>query len=139
MARDYSRFDQQHRSLGAMIGELVGDFQDLVRGEVALAKQELREEARAAGMGAGLMAGAALLALVGTIFIGLTLMYALALVLPFWAAALIVAAVFLIGGLVLFTAGKQRLRQVDPVPRRTMESLKEDTAWVKQQISSDRS
>jgi uncharacterized membrane protein YqjE len=139
MARDYSRFDQQDRSIGSMIGELVGDFQDLVRGEVSLAKQELREEARAAGLGAGLMAGAAVLALVGTIFIGLTLMYGLALALPVWAAALIVAVIFLIGGFILFNAGKQRLQQVDPVPHRTIESLKEDTEWVKQQISSDRS
>lgn len=139
MARDYSRFDRRDQSLGTMIGELVGDLQDLIRGEVTLAKQEMKDEAKAAATGAGLLVGAAVLGLVGTIFIGLTLTYALAIWLPAWAAALIVAAIFLVGALVLVNIGKQRLQHIDPVPRQTIASLKEDTEWVKQQISSDKS
>jgi uncharacterized membrane protein YqjE len=138
MARDYSRFDQHEQSLGSMIGDLVGDLQDLVRGEVALAKQEVKEEAKAAGVGAGLMVGAGVLALVALIFIGLALTYGLALFIPTWAAALIVAIVYLIGGYVLFNKGKKQLQQVNPVPQRTLESLKEDGEWLKQQISSDK-
>ncbi len=139
MARDYSRYDRNDQSLGAMIGELVGDVQDLIRGEVNLAKQEVKEEAKAAGMGIGLMVGAGVLAFVGLFFIGLTLTYALNAVIPMWAAALIVAALFLIAAFVLFTMGKGRLQHVDPVPRQTVESIKEDAEWVKQQISSDKS
>ena len=139
MARDYSRYDRNDQSLGAMIGELVGDVQDLIRGEVNLAKQEVKEEAKAAGMGVGLMVGAGVLAFVGLFFIGLTLTYALNAVIPIWAAALIVAALFLIAAFVLFTMGKGRLQHVDPVPRQAVESIKEDAEWVKQQISSDKS
>lgn len=139
MARDYSRYDRQDQSIGAMIGELVGDVQDLIRGEVNLAKQEVKDEAKAAGTGIGLMVGAGVLALVGLFFVGLTLTYALAIWMPSWAAALIVAAIFLIGGFILFNTGKGRLQQVDPVPRQTIESVKEDAEWVKQQISSDKS
>jgi type IV secretory pathway TrbD component len=139
MAGDYRRFDSRDPSLGALIGELIADAQDLIRGEVALAKQELKEEARAAGTGLGLMVGAAALGLVGAIFVGFTLTYALALVLDLWLAALIVAGIYLIGAFILFTLGKRHLQRVAPVPRRTIESLKEDRAWVKQQISSDRS
>jgi len=139
MARDYSRYDHQERSLGSMIGELVGDLQDLVRGEVALAKQEVKEEAKAAGMGAGLMAGAGAVALVAIIFLGLAATYGLTAFMPSWLAALLVAVVFLIIGFVLFSMGKQRLQSVNPVPQRTLDSLKEDGEWLKQQISSDKS
>jgi len=139
MARDYSRYDRNDQSLGAMIGDLVGDVQDLIRGEVNLAKQEVKEEAKAAGMGIGLMVGAGVLAFVGLFFIGLTLTYVLDAFIPSWAAALIVAALFLIAAFVLFNMGKGRLQHVDPVPRQTVESIKEDAEWVKQQISSDKS
>ncbi len=139
MARDYSRYDRNDQSLGAMIGDLVGDVQDLIRGEVNLAKQEVKEEAKAAGIGVGLMVGAGVLAFVGLFFIGLTLTYALNAFIPIWAAALIVAVLFLIAAFVLFNMGKGRLQHVDPVPRQTVESIKEDAEWVKQQISSDKS
>jgi uncharacterized membrane protein YqjE len=133
------RIDPQEPSLGELLGGLVGNMQDLIRGEVALAKREVKEEATKAGAGAGLLAGAGALALVGLIFVGLTLTYALTLVLPSWAAALIVAALFFIVGFVLYRLGRERLQRVDPVPRQTIESLKEDTEWIKRQVSSDES
>jgi uncharacterized membrane protein YqjE len=139
MAYDSRRIDPQEPSLGELLGGLVGNMQDLIRGEVALAKQEVKEEATKAGAGAGLLAGAGAMALVGLIFVGLTLTYALTLVLPSWAAALIVAALFFIVGFVLYRLGRQRLQRVDPVPRQTIASLKEDTEWIKRQVSSDES
>jgi uncharacterized membrane protein YqjE len=139
MAYDTRRIDPQEPSLGELLGGLVGNMQDLIRGEVSLAKQELKEEAKQAGVGAGMLAGAGVMALVGLIFVGLTATYALTLVLPGWAAALIVAALFLIVGFVLYSLGRQRLQRVDPVPRQTIESLKEDTEWIKRQVSSDKS
>lgn len=139
MAYDSRRIDPQEPSLGELLGGLVGNMQDLIRGEVGLAKQELKEEAKQAGVGAGMLAGAGVMALVGLIFVGLTATYALTLVLPGWAAALIVAALFLIVGFVLYRLGRQRLQRIDPVPRQSIESLKEDTEWIKQQVSSDKS
>lgn len=139
MARDSAHFDPPEQPLSVLLGNLVGNLQDLIRGEVGLAKQELKEQAQAAAGGIGLMVGAGVMALVGTIFIGLTLTYGLERLVPNWAAALIVAALFLLGGLILFNVGKGRLQQVDPVPHQTLNSLKEDTEWVKQQISSDKS
>jgi len=139
MAYDSRRIDPQEPSLGELLGGLVGNMQDLIRGEVGLAKQELKEEAKQAGVGAGMLAGAGVMALVGLIFVGLTATYALTLVLPGWAAALIVAALFLIVGFVLYSLGRQRLQRIDPVPRQSIESLKEDTEWIKQQVSSDKS
>jgi len=139
MAYDSRRIDPQEPSLGELLGGLVGNMQDLIRGEVGLAKQELKEEAKQAGVGAGMLAGAGVMALVGLIFVGLTATYALTLVLPGWAAALLVAALFLIVGFVLYSLGRQRLQRIDPVPRQSIESLKEDTEWIKRQVSSDKS
>lgn len=139
MREETTHRTNQEPSLGTLLGNLVGDLQDLIRGEFRLARQEIADEARAAGMAAGLMAGAGVLALVGLIFVGLTVTYALTRVVPDWAAALIVAVVLLVGALALFLSGRQRLTHLDPVPRETIASLKEDTQWVKQQISSDRS
>ena len=139
MADDTRRVDPHEPTLGDLLGGLVGNMQDLIRGEVALAKQEVKEEATQAGAGAGLLAGAGVLALVGLIFVGLTLTYALTLALPSWAAALLVAALFFIVGFVLYRLGRQRLERVDPVPRQTLASLKEDSEWIKRQVSSDKS
>jgi len=136
---DNAHRDSQEASLGALLGNLVSDLQDLIRGEIGLARQELKEEAQSAAIGAGFMAGAGALTLVGLIFVGLTLTYALMRLVPDWAAALIVAGLVLVGALILFVVGRQRLAQLDPVPRQTLASLKEDTQWVKQQMSSDRS
>lgn len=139
MMHENAQRDSQEASLGTLLGTLVGDLQDLIRGEISLARQELKEEAQSAAIGAGFMAGAGALTLVGVIFVGLTLTYALMRLVPDWAAALIVAGLVLVGALVLFVVGRQRLAQLDPVPRQTLASLKEDTQWVKQQMSSDRS
>lgn len=136
---DTAHRDSQEASLGALLGNLVSDLQDLIRGEIGLARQELKEEAQSAAIGAGFMAGAGALALVGLIFVGLTSTYALMRLVPDWAAALIVAGLLLVGALILFVVGRRRLAQLDPVPRQTLASLKEDTQWVKQQMSSDRS
>lgn len=139
MMHDNAQRDSQEASLGALLGNLVSDLQDLIRGEIRLARQELKEEAQSAAIGVGLMAGAGVFALVGMIFLGFTLTYALMRVVPDWAAALIVAALILAGALLLFAIGRQRLAQIDPVPHQTIASLKEDTQWVKQQMNSDRS
>lgn len=139
MATNTGRSGPAEPSLGSLISGLVGDMQDLIRGEVKLAKQELKEEANKATPAAGLMVGAGVMGLVGIIFVGLTLTYALQLLVPPWAAALIVAALYLIAALIMFNVGKQRLAAVNAVPRQTIDSLKEDAEWVKQQISSDKS
>ena len=138
MAHDYRRFDNREESLGSLMSELVGDLQDLVRGEIKLAKTEVKEDAQQAGAGIGLMAGAGVMALVCLIFVGLTLMYILAIWMPLWIGALIIAALFLVAGFALFTSGKQRLKRVDLKPRRTLESIKEDAEWAKQQMTSDK-
>jgi drug/metabolite transporter superfamily protein YnfA len=139
MGRDPGRPGPAEPSLGRLFGTFIGNLQDLIRGELRLAREELKEEGRVAAAGAGLIVGGVVLALIGGIFVGLALTYGLARFMPDWLAALIVAALALVGAALLLNAGRRRLQHLDPVPRRTLESLREDTEWVRQRISSDKS
>lgn len=124
----------QERSIGELFGKLTEDMSLLMRQEVALAKAEMSEKvSRATGDLVAVGAGA-LVALVG----GLAVVAAVILVLVAigitpWLSALIVGVVMGLVGYVMLQRGLKQLRQVDPAPRRTMETLKDDVQWAKEQ------
>ncbi len=134
MADSGSGFQRQDQPLGSLMSDLIGNVQALLRGEIRLATAELKAEAKTAGIGGGLMAGGGLLALIGTAFIGQALNETLARFLPRWLAALLVAGLYLLGGALLFGMGRQRLRNLDPVPHRTIASLQEDSEMVRREL-----
>jgi protein-S-isoprenylcysteine O-methyltransferase Ste14 len=119
------------RGIGELIGEITGDLSRLFRQEVDLAKAEMRQEAKKAGKGAGLLAGAAVAALLVLILLSFALVYALDAVMPQGWAAFIVAVLWAIIGAVLYSAGRKQIKTVDPVPRQTAETLKEDAQWLR--------
>jgi hypothetical protein len=118
-------------SLGELVGRLTGDMGTLTRQELALAKAELRAEAKQAGKGAGMLGGAAVAGLLLAIFLSMTAMWALGEVMHLAWAALIVAAVWGVVTAVLAASGRKEMRQVNPVPEQTVETLKEDAQWLK--------
>ena len=125
---------KQERSLGELFSELAAETSTLVRQEVTLAKTELSQKASRVGRNVaylavgGAFAYAALLAFMAASII------ALANVMPWWAAALVVGVVVaIVAGVILF-AGYYGLKDTDPVPRQTVETLKEDAQWVKEQM-----
>lgn len=122
--------------LGTIVGEIVADLQDVVRGEVQLAKTELKEDATSAGKGLGFIAGAAVVALVGFIYLMLAVTFLLDKVLPLWLAAGIVGVVLLIIGAIVAMAGKNKLSATNLAPEQTIDSLKEDQEWANRQIKS---
>ncbi|TDB77666.1 phage holin family protein [Micromonospora sp. KC723] len=108
----------------------------LVRDELALARAELTQKGKHAGIGIGLFGGGGALALYGLGALVATAILLLDLALPAWAAALIVAVVlFLIAGVLALVGKKQVSRAVPPVPASTVQSLRADmdvvTAAVK--------
>jgi hypothetical protein len=125
---------KEDRSLGELFAELAGDTSTLVRQEVALAKAELSQNAARVGTHVGSLAVggafgyAALLALTAAAIIGL------GRVIPLWAAALAVGAVLALIAWLLVSGALRGLRETDVVPRRTVETLKEDAQWVKDQV-----
>ena len=127
--------DVEDQSLGSLIGQLSSNVSTLMRQEVALAKAELREEAKKAGKGAGMLGAAGLAGHFVLLFLSLTLMWAIGEALPLWAAALIVMVLWAVIGAVLFMMGRKQLKEVNPKPEQTVETLKEDKEWVKAQKS----
>lgn len=125
--------DVSQLSVGELVGKVTTDLSTLMRQEFALAKAELTEEAKKAGKGAGALGAAGYLGYLASIFASLTLMFVLDLFLPLWAAALIVTALYGLIAFVLFSKGKKQMKTVDPTPRQTVETLKEDVQWAKDQ------
>jgi len=120
---------------GELVTRLSAQLSELVRGELALAKAELAQKGKRAGIGAGLAGAAGVLALYGVGALITTVIAALALVLPVWAAALIVAVVIFIVAGVLGLLGKNQIqRATPPVPESTVESVKRDVAAVSERI-----
>jgi nitrate/nitrite transporter NarK len=118
-------------SVGQLISEISDDLSTLFRQEVELAKAEVRQEARKAGKAAGMLGGAGFAGYMVALLLTLALVAALSNVMdPGW-AALLVAVVWAVIGAVLYMTGRQRLRTVSPVPRQTVETLKEDAQWLK--------
>jgi uncharacterized membrane protein YqjE len=125
----------QDRSLGEIVHDIAGDLSTLVHQELDLAKTEIKQEAAQAGRGAGLLGGAGVAGMLTLIFASLALTYLLDNWLPAEAAALIVAAIWLVVAAVLASSGRKALKQTNPALPETQRSLKEDARWASQQKS----
>lgn len=123
----------EEESIGQLMGEVLQDVSKLFRQEVALAKAELKEEASKAGKAGGMLAGAGFAGYMVAVLLSLALVFALDAVMPLGWAAVIVAVLWAIVGGVLYSMGRKRMKDVDPVPRQTVETLREDAQWVRDQ------
>jgi uncharacterized membrane protein YqjE len=121
------------RSTGELVSRLAEQVSALVREELRLAQLELSEKGKRAGIAVAMFGGGGLLALygIGAVVAGLVLL--LALVMPAWAAALIVGGVLLAVAGVLALRGRMQVRKAaPPVPAQALGSVKEDVAVVKE-------
>jgi uncharacterized membrane protein YqjE len=127
--------DTQGASVGQLVSEIATDFSALMRQEVQLAKAEIKQEASKAGKGAGMLGGAALAGWMVLLFGSLALVFAIGSVTGLGWAALIVTGVWAVIAAVLAATGRGRLREVNPKPERTMQTLKEDAQWARHPTS----
>lgn len=118
-------------SPGQLASEVAKDLSTLVRQEIALAKAELQQEAKTAGTAVGAFGGAGLAGYFVLFFVSLAGMYGLDAVMPTGWAALIVAGVWALIAAVLALLGRSRLKNFNPKPERTIETVKEDVQWAK--------
>lgn len=119
-------------SIGTLIGDLLRDTNRLVKDEIRLAKAEVSSKVDQAKGGATSIAVGGALALLGLIFVCLSIVYALSLALPGWAAALIVGGVILVIGLVMVKSGQSKLNAHNLAPTRTQENLQRDAQTYKE-------
>jgi len=128
-----SRPDSPH-SLGELLGSVAADIQDLVRGEVRLARSELDQKLDRVIMAAIWLLGGALVAFAGLVVILQGVAAALALVLPTWAASMIVGVLIVAVGALLARSGLSMLSLKTLTPNRMVSSLQKDVDIVKEHI-----
>lgn len=125
---------REERTLGELFGQLTQDLSLLVRQEAQLAKTEIQVKVSRATRDLVSLAAGGVVALMGGL--ALTTAIILLLVDPVglkpWLAALIVAVVFGGGGYAMLRGGLHDLKSMDPTPRRTVESIKEDIQLAKE-------
>jgi predicted phage tail protein len=128
------------RPTSELMRELTDQTTALVRKEIALAKVELTEKGKKAGIGAGMFGAAALFGAGAFAAITACAVLALATFLDAWLAALIVAVLYLAIAGVLAMLGKKQVNEATPpLPERAVDSTKEDLEWVKTRAKSGRS
>jgi len=124
---------RDNRSLGDLFSTLANQTSTLVRQEVDLARTEMTQKVTRAGRDAGTIGVGAVLALGGYLALVATLIIVLDLFMPLWLAALIVGALLAGIGYALIQQGLSALKRLDPAPRQTIATLKDDVAWAKEQ------
>ncbi len=126
---------QADLSLGELVANMTGEISDLMRQEVQLAKVEIKEEVGRAGKAGGMLGAGAFTAYFALLFASLALAWLLDQAMPIALAFFLVAVLYGIAAAVLIARGREQMKHVDPVPRQTVETLKEDVEWAKAQKS----
>lgn len=130
---------EREKPTGDLLRQLSQETSLLVRQELALARAELQEKGRQAGVGAGLLGGAGVSALVALIALMATVLAVLDTAMQTWLAALITTVIFAAIAGVQALIGRRRLQAATPVvPEQTTDSVKEDVAWARTRARSAR-
>ncbi|MDQ3885877.1 MAG: phage holin family protein [Actinomycetota bacterium] len=125
--------DLRELSTGELVSQLSEQVSHLIRDELRLAQAEMKQKGKRAGLGAGLAGAATVLALFGLSAVIAAVIAALTLVLPVWAATLLVGGVLLLLGGLLAMAGIAQVKRGTPLtPDEAIASTKRDIETVKE-------
>jgi hypothetical protein len=117
--------DIDQASVGELIGHVAQDLSQLMRQELDLAKAEVKQEAVKTGKAAGMLGAAGFAGYMVLLFASIAAWWGLSNVMDQGWAALIVTAIWAVIGGVLFVMGRRRMKQVNPTPEQTVETVKE--------------
>lgn len=120
-----------NRPMSQVLQDILQNVQDLIRSEFRLAKAELGQDARQAAASAVWVAAGAVCGLSAWLFLLWTAAFAAAEVMPMWAASLTVAVVMGLAATLLLALGRRRIKRLDPMPERTVASMKENLQWIR--------
>ena len=127
--------EPRERSAGEIVEDVIRDLGNIVRSEIQLARTEVTEKATLAARGGSMLGVGAVIGLLAAMACIATCIAVLALAMPVWAAALLMTFVLAVTAAILVSAGRNRLKSVRPVARRTERTLKDDLQWAKQRSS----
>ena len=123
----------EERPVGQLVADMTSQIGALIRKEVELAREELRDEVRQAAKAGGMLGGGALTGYFSLLFASLALAWFLDKRMPRSVAFFLVAALHGTAAVALLARARQEIEQVDPVPRETVETIREDVEFVKSQ------
>ncbi|HEX4535783.1 MAG TPA: phage holin family protein [Candidatus Acidoferrum sp.] len=125
---------QNGRSVPEVLQDIVGNIEEIIRSEFRLAKAEVKQEASKAAPPLKMIVVGAAIGFYALGFLIFTLVMGLATMMATWQAALIVGGILGLIALVLITSASKGFKQVNTVPERTVETMKENVQWAKNQI-----
>ena len=132
-----SEAEKRQESVSELVKDLSREVSDLVRQEIELARVEMMEKGRKAGLGAGMFGGAAVMGLAAVGGSIATIIIILDHWMPLWLAALLTTVAYAAVAAVLGQRGRQELKETGaPIPERAKDSVKEDVQWAKTRAQS---
>ena len=132
----HSQDELRDQSIGDLLKQLSQETTTLVRKELELAKAEVTEKGKQAGVGAGMFGGAGVAGLLALGSLTAFLIALLATAMEVWIAALIVTVLWTVVAGVLALVGRNKVQEATPPAPQTVETIKEDVQWAKTQKSS---
>ncbi len=120
--------------VGELARQLSEQTSTLVRKELELARIEIKEEVSNVGKAGGILGGTAVAGYMALVMISFAIAWGLDAVMPTGFAFLLVGLVYAVVAAVLYSKGRAELQKVRPVPEQTVETLKEDVQWARQQM-----
>ena len=130
--------DLRDEPISELLKRLSNETTHLVKMELELAKAEMTQKGKQAGTGVGLLGGGGVAGFLALIALTLTLIFLLDTFMKLWIAALIVTVLWAAVAGALALKGKNELKDVNPAPEQTIETVKEDVQWAKTQKPSAR-
>jgi uncharacterized membrane protein YqjE len=124
----------RERPMTEVLKDIVTNVQEMVRSEVRLARVELREEAAKTARAGAMLAAGGVLGIIAGVFALVFIAQLLDMVMPDWAATLVITLAIGIAAAILISKGRSRLRV--PTPEKTIENVKENVEWMKNQTKS---
>jgi len=120
--------------VGGLLRQLMREVPDLFTKELALAKTELQHNLAALKAGTAAVAAGAIVVLAGFIILLLAAVYALAMVVEPWLAALIVGAITVVIGFIMLQSGKKQFEPAHLAPERTLHAMQQDKDTLKRKL-----
>jgi hypothetical protein len=131
---NYQPYTQEQPTLGELFSTLSDQVTQLFRQEVQLAQAEMTRKATRAGQNAAIIVVGGVVGLGAFLSLVAALILVLAQFMSAWLAALLVAVLLGIVAVLLVRYGLNKLKEIDPAPRRTIETMRENKEWLTQQI-----
>ncbi len=135
-SRSAMRANADDVPIGRLVSEATADLQKLMRQEVALAKAEMRDEAKKAVRAGGMFGGAGFAGYMVIVVLSFAAVFGLSHIIDLAWSALVIGGLWgITAGLMAFI-GRMQLRRFSPKPQRTMETLKDDAQWVRHPLAA---